>query len=98
MRWYKLCELGSLARTYACEDILTCSTTKTHLSRRPAGLLELHYEVVPEVLGDLLVEPAAGVVLRDVEPDEPAAHEVVPTHLAVVGCAVTLGHLIALWP
>ena len=42
-------------------------------------------------MGDLLVEPPAGVVLRHVEPHEPATLEVVATDLPVVGGAVALG-------
>ena len=42
-------------------------------------------------MGDLLVEPPAGVVLRHVEPHEPATLEVVAADLPVVGGAVALG-------
>ena len=58
--------------------------------------MQIEDELLPEVLRDLLVEPPAGVVLADVEPDETPALEILPADLAVVGRAVALGVVLVL--
>ena len=62
--------------------------TEHGLGRRPAGLGQAVDQLLLDGGGDLLVPPAARVVLADVEPDQAAAHDVVPADGSVVGSAV----------
>ena len=69
--------------------------TEHGLGCRPARLRQLVDELLLDSRGDLLVPPAPGIVLADVEPDQAAAQDEVPADGPVVGSAVT-SHLPAL--
>ena len=66
--------------------------TEHRLGRGPAGLRQVVDQLLLDGGGDLLVPPASSVVLADIEPDQAAAHDVVPADGSVVGSTVTSHH------
>lgn len=64
-------------------------TPVTHLSSFPTQLAEVVDHLGPELAGDVFVEPPTLVCGGDVVPDQPRPLQVLLTHTAVVGSAVT---------
>ena len=67
----------------SCSDVIIC-----YLRGRPAGLLQGVDQLLLDGHGDLLIPPATGIVLADIEPDQAPAIDIVPTHIPIVRGAV----------